>query len=126
MLLALLAYHDARANAPADIAVGPARRALADGVLMRAAKGGGLPYRHVRAHHGRPRRGTRAVGRSARRGTPDGLGLRAVAKIFRAQTFLYRGELPEAEREGREALVACQTFGLDLAAGYLHGTSPTP
>jgi DNA-binding CsgD family transcriptional regulator len=35
--------------------------------------------------------------------------------------FLHRGELAEAEGEGREALDACDAWGLDLAAGYLHG-----
>jgi DNA-binding CsgD family transcriptional regulator len=45
----------------------------------------------------------------------------AVAKIFRSQMFLYRGELPEAEAEGRQALETCDAWGLYLAAGYLHG-----
>src|SRR5262249_59893689 len=38
ILLSLLAYHDARAGAPAAVAVPLARRALAGGALVRAAE----------------------------------------------------------------------------------------
>ncbi|HET8651868.1 MAG TPA: LuxR C-terminal-related transcriptional regulator [Gaiellaceae bacterium] len=123
MLLGLLAYHDARANAPADVAVGLARRALAGGILLKAAKGGG-PFifstivlamadldEALEIYD-------EALEVAHRRGSVFAF---AVAKIFRSQLFLYRGELLEAEAEGREALEACDAWGLHLAAGYLHG-----
>jgi DNA-binding CsgD family transcriptional regulator/tetratricopeptide (TPR) repeat protein len=123
MLLGLLAYHDARANAPGDVAVGLARRALAHGILLKAAKGGGAfimssivlamaDLDEVLEIY------DEALDDAHRRGSASAF---AATKIFRSQMFLYRGELPEAEREGREALEACDTWGLVLAAGYLHG-----
>jgi tetratricopeptide (TPR) repeat protein len=123
MLLGLLAYHDARANVSADVAVGLARRALADGILLKAAKGGGpfimstivLAMADLDEVLGIY---DEALDVAHRRGSVFAF---AVAKIFRSQMFLYRGELREAEGEGREALEACDGWGLDLAAGYLHG-----
>jgi DNA-binding CsgD family transcriptional regulator len=123
MLLGLLAYHDARANVSADVAVGLARRALADGILLKAAKGGGsfimstivltmADLDEVLEIY------DEALDDAHRRGS---VFAAAVAKIFRSQMFLHRGELREAESEGREALAACDVWGLDLAAGYLHG-----
>src|SRR5262249_29848309 len=35
----------------------------------------------------------------------------AVTKVFRAQTFILRGDLAEAEAEGREANIASETWG---------------
>lgn len=123
MLVGLLAYHDARANAPADVAVGLARQALSDGILLRAAKGGGpfitstLVLAVADAEEVLEVLDD-ALSQAHRTGSVFAF---AVAKIFRTQALLYRGYLAEAEREGREALEACETWGLALGAGYLHG-----
>jgi DNA-binding CsgD family transcriptional regulator len=123
MLLGLLAYHDARAGLSADVAVGLARRALADGILRKAAKGGGafIMSTIVLAMADLDEvvdLYDEALDDAHRRGS---VFASAVTKIFRSQMFLYRGELPEAEGDGREALEACDAWGLDLGAGYLHG-----
>ena len=123
MLLGLLAYHDARANVSADVAVGYARRALADGVLMCAAKGGGpfVMSAVVLAMADLDEVGPvydEALAEAHRRGSVFGF---ASAKVFRTQAFLYRGELQEAEQDGREALDAWDAWHLDLAAGWLTG-----
>jgi tetratricopeptide (TPR) repeat protein len=112
MLLGLLAYHDARANMPADVAVDLARRALAGGVLGRAAKGGG-PFimssivlamadvdEALEVYDN-------ALAEAHRTGSVFAF---ATVKAFRSQAFLYRGDLHEAEREGREALEACDAW----------------
>ena len=123
MLLALLAFHDARANAAADTAVGLARRALADGILLRAARGGGplLLATMVVAMADLDEAleiYDQALADAYRRGS---LLAFAGAKVFRSQTSLYRGELPEAEGEGREALDACEAWGIELARGTVTG-----
>jgi hypothetical protein len=99
MLLGLLAYHDARANVSADVAVGLARRALADGILLKAAmggEGGAFINGHDRADHGRSRRGTRDLRRGARRRAPARLGLR----LCRRQD-LPLTDVPASGRAGR-------------------------
>jgi DNA-binding CsgD family transcriptional regulator/tetratricopeptide (TPR) repeat protein len=121
MLLGLLAYHEARANVPADIAVGLARRALADGVLLRAAKGGGPFLMAVVVLAMADLDETlemydQALADAYRRGSVFAF---AATKVFRSQTFLYRGELREAEGEGREALDACEAWGLELGPRHL-------
>jgi DNA-binding CsgD family transcriptional regulator/tetratricopeptide (TPR) repeat protein len=123
MLLALLAYHDARANLPAAEAVALARRALADNELL-TAENGGVPFisacmvlamadldEALEIYD-------TALADAHQRGSVFAL---AAAKIFRAETHLYRGELAEAEVDGREALEACDAWGIDLAAGWLIG-----
>jgi DNA-binding CsgD family transcriptional regulator len=123
MLLGLLAYHEARANVPAHIAVGLARRALADRMLLRAAKGGG-PFLMASIVLAMADLDDtleiydQALADAYRRGSVFAF---AAAKVFRSQTFLYRGELQEAEGEGREALAACEAWGLELGPSYLAG-----
>ncbi|HEU5279794.1 MAG TPA: AAA family ATPase [Gaiellaceae bacterium] len=123
MLLGLLALHDARANVPADVAIDLARRALADGVLRKAAKGAGPFIMATMVLAMADLDETleiydEALTDAHRSGSVFAY---AAAKIFRSQALLYRGELTEAERDGREALDACETWGLALAAGYLTG-----
>jgi DNA-binding CsgD family transcriptional regulator len=112
LLLSLLALHDAVSGAPAAEVVPLARRALADGELVRAdVSGAVVPLCQVLgmadldevlivfedvladAH----RRGSTAT--------------YAAAKVFRAQTLLWRGDLTEAEGESREALALADTWG---------------
>ena len=123
MLLALLAYHDARANVSADIAVVLGRRALADGELLAAENGGG-PFvdatmvlamadldEAFEIHD-------EALADAYRRGSLFAL---AAAKIFRAQTLLYRGELTEAEAEAREAVDPREAWGIGVAPAWVRG-----
>jgi tetratricopeptide (TPR) repeat protein len=121
MLLGLLAHHDARANVSADVAVGLARRALADGILLKAGGGSFIMSTIVLVMADLDEVleiYDEALEEAHRRGSVSAF---AAAKTFRTQMFLHRGELAEAEGEGREALEASEAWGLGLAAGYLHG-----
>jgi DNA-binding CsgD family transcriptional regulator len=114
MLLALLAYHDARTNVPASAAVGLARRALADQTLLpwEVSSGPFILASMVLALADRDEAfGTydAAVADAHRRGSIIAF---AAAKAHRAEMFVYRGDLAEAEVEGREALAACDTWGM--------------
>ena len=120
--LALLAYHDARANVPPDVAVALARRALADGELMRADNGSG-PFidativltmadldETLEIYE-------QSVAEAYRQGSLFAL---AAAKMFRAQALLYRGELAEAEAEIREAADPNEAWGgMAIAPGWV-------
>jgi DNA-binding CsgD family transcriptional regulator len=112
-LLALLAYHDARAGAPAAVAVPLARRALAEGTLVKGDIFGAafvLPCAvlamadldEVLAIY------EDALAEAHRRGSTFAF---AITKLFRAQTFVFRGDLAEAEAEAREALDAGEAWG---------------
>jgi DNA-binding CsgD family transcriptional regulator/tetratricopeptide (TPR) repeat protein len=112
LLLSLLAFHDARAGAPAAVTVPLARRALAGGTLVREQLLGGafappcgvlaladldevLPiYEEVLAE-------------AHRRGS---IAAFAAAKVFRAQTFVFRGDLAEAEADAREAFAVGEAW----------------
>src|ERR687892_247915 len=120
--LALLAYHDARANVPPDVAVALARRALADGELMRADNGSG-PFidativltmadldEALEIYD-------QSLAEAYRQGSLFAL---AAAKIFRAQVLLYRGELTEAEAEIREGADPREAWGgMAVAPGWV-------
>jgi DNA-binding CsgD family transcriptional regulator len=111
LLLALLAYHDARAGGPADVPVALARRALADGELLKGFGGSTVPactvlamadldevlviYDDLRAD-------------AQRRGSTLQF---AAAKVFGAQPLLWRGDLVEAEEHAREALALADEWG---------------
>jgi DNA-binding CsgD family transcriptional regulator len=111
LLLALLAYHDARAGVPADGPVALARRALADGELLKGFGGSTVPactvlamadldevlviYDDLQAD-------------AHRRGSTLGF---AAAKVFRTQPLLWRGDLVEAEEHAREALALADDWG---------------
>jgi DNA-binding CsgD family transcriptional regulator len=109
---ALLAHHDARAGAPAGVAVPLARRALAEGTLIREAPAlafvlaanvlalADLDEAVVTYDD--------AVAAAHRRGS---IFTYAATKVFRAQALTWRGELSEAEVQCREALAACEACG---------------
>ncbi len=110
-LLGLLAYHDALAGAPA--AVPMARRAAARGTLLEA---GNPPA----AYTVPPSVLAMADLDAALVAYEDALAdahrngsilTFAAVKGFRAQAFVWRGELAEAEADGREALAACEAWG---------------
>ena len=112
-LLALLAYHDARAGAPAAEAVPLARQALAEGTLVRGEIAGAAfvpactvlamaDLDDVLAIY------EDALAEAHRRGSTFAF---AAVKVFRAQTLLWRGDLADAEAEAREALSAGEAWG---------------
>jgi DNA-binding CsgD family transcriptional regulator/tetratricopeptide (TPR) repeat protein len=114
MLLALLSYHDARAGAPASTVVPLARRALSEGTLLAKENGGGpfvcaaivlamADLDEVVEVYGT------ALSEAHRRGSTFAF---AAAKAFRAQVFVYRGDLAEAEADAREARDACEAWGV--------------
>jgi hypothetical protein len=125
-LLALLAYHDARAGAPAAVTVPLARRALAEGTLIRQESFGAtfvLPCAvlamadldEVLAIY------EDSLAEAHRRGSTVAF---AMTKLFRAKTFVLRGDLGEAEADAREALAAGEAWGtsarfLGHAAAFL-------
>jgi DNA-binding CsgD family transcriptional regulator len=111
MLLSLLAYHEARACAPAAVAVPLARRALAEGTLVKAEISA-YPFvvpaqvlamadlDEVLVIY------EEALAEAHRQGS-----IFAVTKAFRAQTLVWRGDLGEAEVEAREAFEASEAWG---------------
>jgi DNA-binding CsgD family transcriptional regulator/tetratricopeptide (TPR) repeat protein len=116
VLLALLAFFDARACAPASESVALARRALAGGTLLEADDAGGAFLRACivltmadldEALH----MWDAALAAAHLRGSVAAF---ASCKIFRAHTFLKRGELAEAEVDGRESFEARKAWGLHL------------
>jgi DNA-binding CsgD family transcriptional regulator len=117
MLLALLAFHDARANLPAAEAVALARRAVTDRVLLPGEISSG-PYILASivlatADQDDAVSGFEAaVADAHRRGSVIAF---AAAKAHRAETFLFRGDLHDAESEARDAFVACDTWGMSAA-----------
>jgi DNA-binding CsgD family transcriptional regulator/tetratricopeptide (TPR) repeat protein len=111
LLLSLLAYHDARAGRPAAEVVPLARRALADGALLRRDVAAAVPACTVLAMADLDEVLTTYEGALAdahRHGSPFAY---AAAKVFRAQTLLWRGDLGEAEADAREALAAGEAWG---------------
>ena len=111
MLLSLLAYHDARAGAPAAVAVPLARRSLAQGTLVKAEISA-YPFvvpAQVLAMADLDEALAiydDALAEAHRRGS-----IFAVTKGFRAQTSVWRGDLAEAEAEAREAFAASEAWG---------------
>jgi DNA-binding CsgD family transcriptional regulator/tetratricopeptide (TPR) repeat protein len=116
-LLALLAFHDARAGAsPAAATVPLARWALAGGTLLREQIAGAAFLGPCGVLAMADRNEALAIYEEAlaeahRRGSTFAF---AAAKVFRAHTLLMRGDLAEAEADAREA----------LAAGEAWATSP--
>jgi DNA-binding CsgD family transcriptional regulator/tetratricopeptide (TPR) repeat protein len=113
LLLSLLAYHDARAGAPAAEAVPLARRALASGALARSLGVGAafVPATTVLAMADLDEvlvTYDDALAEAHRRGSTFAF---AAVKVFRAQTLVWRGDLGEAEAEAREALAAGESWG---------------
>jgi DNA-binding CsgD family transcriptional regulator len=112
MLLALLAYHDARAGRSAAEAVALARRALADGALLRANFFQAVfPASTVLAMADLDEVlefYDDLLGEAHRRGSVLAL---AAVKVFRSQTLVWRGDLREAEADAREALAGAAIWG---------------
>jgi DNA-binding CsgD family transcriptional regulator/tetratricopeptide (TPR) repeat protein len=112
LLLSLLAYHDARAGAPAAETVPLARRALAAGTLGRVDVGAAfVPATTVLAMADLDEVLAiyeDALAEAHRRGSTFAF---AAVKVFRAQTLVWRGDLGEAEAEAREALAAGESWG---------------
>ena len=109
LLLSQLALHDARTGAPAAATVPLARRALAGGTLLKEQTAFVFPC-IVLAQADRDE--VLAIYEDAlteahRRGSTAAF---AAAKVFRAQTFVLRGDLAEAEADAREALALGETW----------------
>jgi DNA-binding CsgD family transcriptional regulator/tetratricopeptide (TPR) repeat protein len=122
MLLALLAFYDARSGAPAAVTVPLARRALAGETLLRADAGGGPLIRAgmvlAMADEDDALALYDAVLTEARlRGSATAF---AAAKFFRAQALLFRGDLAEAETEAAEAFAACREWGFHLLDAFIY------
>jgi DNA-binding CsgD family transcriptional regulator len=113
MLLSVLAYHDARAGVPAAVVVPLARRALTEGMLAEGeiSSVAFVPCSMVLAMADLEEAMAiydDALARAHRQGSVITV---AVTKIFRAHTLVLRGDLAEAEAEGREAYTASETWG---------------
>jgi DNA-binding CsgD family transcriptional regulator len=111
LLLSVLAYHDARAGVPATVAVPLARRALAGGTLLKQkveSLAFVVPAQVLAMADLDEALATyeNALAEAHRRGS-----IFAFAKAFRAQTFVWRGDLAEAETECREAFAASEAWG---------------
>jgi DNA-binding CsgD family transcriptional regulator len=120
MLLALLAYEDARAGAPAGRAIPLAREALAGGALL-AEQNGGASY--VQAGLVLTLADLdealavweASLAEAHRSGSAFAL---CGAKVFRAKLFVIRGALAEAESDAREALHLAESWGVALGLAY--------
>ena len=112
LLLSLLAMHDAVSGAAAAEIVPLARRALAEGALLRAdVSGAVLPLCTVLAMADLDEVllvFEQALAEAHRRGSTFDF---AAVKVFRAQTLMWHGDLGEAESDSREALAAAGTWG---------------
>jgi DNA-binding CsgD family transcriptional regulator len=126
MLLALLAYHDARAGAPADQVVELARRAVAGGTLLaeEVPADAFVLACIVLARADVDQIQTfydAALAEAHRRGSVLAF---ASAKLHRAQMFLFRGDLADAEVDVGEALQACESWGAPSRFWSLWGPLP--
>ncbi|HKD33737.1 MAG TPA: AAA family ATPase [Gaiellaceae bacterium] len=122
MLLALLAFYDARLGAPAAVTVPIARRALGGDTLLRADAGGGALIRAgmvlAMADEEDALSLYDAVQTEAHlRGSAVAF---AAAKFFRSQALVFRGDLAEAEAEAREAFAACREWGFHLLDAFIY------
>jgi DNA-binding CsgD family transcriptional regulator len=120
MLLALLAFYDARSGAPAVECVALARQALGGGTLLAAEPGGGAFTRAcmVLAMADLDEALTMYDAALAEAHVRGSVFAFATTKILRAHAFLFRGALGEAESDSREALDACKEWGLQLLDAY--------
>jgi DNA-binding CsgD family transcriptional regulator len=114
LLLSLLASHDARAGVPAGVTVALARRALAEGTLIREdASGTAFVAACIVLAMADLDEALAifddALAEAHRRGSPLAF---AAVKVFRAQTLVWRGDLAEAEVEAREVLAVGDQWGV--------------
>jgi DNA-binding CsgD family transcriptional regulator len=126
MLVALLAYHDARAGAPADEVVELARRAVAGGTLLAEevpADAFVLACTVLARADVDPLQTLydAALAEAHRRGSVLAF---SSAKLHRGQMFLFRGDLADAEVDVREALQACESWGAPARFWSLWGPLP--
>src|SRR6266480_393729 len=113
LLLSVLAYHDARAGRPAAEVVPLARKALADGTILRADH---LPEAYVATSTVLAMADLDdvltvyedALAEAHRHGSTLAFG---AVKVFRAFALRWRGDLGEVEAEAREALAAGEVWG---------------
>jgi DNA-binding CsgD family transcriptional regulator len=122
MLLGLLAFNEARAGAPATVAVPLARRALADGTLLKAESGGGAFVRATMVlamadEDDALRLYDAGLTEAHRNGSILEF---AAVKVFRAQALLFRGDLTDAEAEAGEAFQACREWGFRLLHAFVY------
>jgi DNA-binding CsgD family transcriptional regulator/tetratricopeptide (TPR) repeat protein len=112
LLLSLLAYHDARAGAPASEVIPRVRRALGGGTLIRSdVFGAVVPSATVLAMADLDEVLAiyeDALAEAHKRGSTLAF---AAVKVFRAQTLLWRGDLAGAEADARDALAAAREWG---------------
>jgi len=113
LLLSLLAYHDARAGAPATEVVPLVRLALGGGgTLIRSdVFGAVVPSATVLAMADLDEVLAiyeDALAEAHKRGSTLAF---AAVKVFRAQTLLWRGDLAGAEADARDALAAAREWG---------------
>ena len=114
LLLSLLASHDARAGAPISEVLALARRALAEGTLIREDASGTAFVAPCTVLAMADLDEALAIfddalAEARRRGSPLAF---AAAKVFRAQTLVWRGELAEAQAEAAEALSVGEAWGV--------------
>jgi DNA-binding CsgD family transcriptional regulator len=120
MLLALLAYEDARAGVPASKAIPLARQALAGGALLAEQNGGpsyvqaGLVLTLADLDEALDV-WEASLAEAHRSGSAFAL---CAAKVFRAKLFVIRGALAEAESDAREALHLAESWGVALGLAY--------
>jgi DNA-binding CsgD family transcriptional regulator len=116
MLLALLAYHDARAGASAEESIARARQALEGGLLLAEDNGGGPLVSSTLMLAVADQDVAMEVFDSclALAHEQGSVFAFAAAKLFRARTFFLRGALAEAETDAREALEAVESWDLRL------------
>jgi DNA-binding CsgD family transcriptional regulator/tetratricopeptide (TPR) repeat protein len=124
VLLSLLAHHDARAGKPAAEVVPVARRALAEGTLVREDASGTafIPPVFVLAMADLDEALVifeDALAEAHRRGSALAF---AAAKVFRLPLLVWRGDLVEAEAEAREALALGRAWG-PTARFFGHGSA---
>jgi DNA-binding CsgD family transcriptional regulator len=113
VLLSLLAHHDARAGKPAGDVVPVARRALAEGTLVREDASGTAFIPPVIALAMADLDEALlifddALAEARKRGSILAF---AAARVFRLLVLVWRGDLGEAEAEAREALALGQAWG---------------
>jgi DNA-binding CsgD family transcriptional regulator/tetratricopeptide (TPR) repeat protein len=118
MLLSLLAYHDARAGAPAAVAVPLARRALAEGTLVRTelSSAAFVPPCMVLAMADLDEALAIYDDALAQANRHGSIFTVATTKAFRAQTLVLRGDLAEAEAEAREGFAAFEAWATTARA----------
>jgi DNA-binding CsgD family transcriptional regulator len=124
VLLSLLAYYDARAGHPAAKVVPVARRALAEGALVRDDVSGTFFIPPVVALAMADLDEALvifedALAEARRRGSTLAF---AAAKVFRLLVLVWRGDLVEAEAEAREALALGRAWG-PTARFYGHASA---